>query len=61
MMEIIENVSDWVKKVENISSGSIPILLKLGELVGAVASSTPAGPGSTPIQTPNQNPSFTKF
>ena len=26
------------------------------ELVGAVVSSTPGSPGSTPIQTPNQNP-----
>ena len=26
------------------------------ELVGAVVPSTPGSPGSTPIQTPNQNP-----
>ena len=26
------------------------------ELVGAVVSSTPASPGSTPLQAPNQNP-----
>ena len=31
------------------------------ELVGAVVSSTPASPGSAPIQTPNQNPLSTIF
>ena len=30
--------------------------LNLRELVGAVVSSAPGSPGSTPIQTPNQNP-----
>ena len=33
-----------------------PENLKWRELVEAVVSSTPGGPGSTPLQTPNQNP-----
>ena len=33
-----------------------PENLNRRELVGATVSSTPAGPGSTPIQTQNRNP-----